>query len=78
MKQLYTVIFLPFVKTSVLMSASVECMISRKLRCLIAFCLIFSVTETTAYECLVAFEKAKIWNKKSFWEVEKDIEWVDC
>ena len=39
---------------------------------------IFSVTKTTAYECLVAFEKAKIWNKKSFWEVEKDIEWVDC
>lgn len=25
-----------------------------------------------------AFEKAKIFNGKSFWEVEKEIEWVDC
>ena len=24
------------------------------------------------------FEKAKIFNGKSFWEVEKEIEWVDC
>ena len=24
------------------------------------------------------FENAKIFNGKSFWEVEKDIEWVDC
>ena len=24
------------------------------------------------------FEKAPIFNGKTFWEVEKDIEWVDC
>ena len=24
------------------------------------------------------FENAKIWNGKSFWEVEKDMTWVDC
>lgn len=24
------------------------------------------------------FEKAKIFDCKSFWEVEKEIEWVDC
>lgn len=24
------------------------------------------------------FEKAKIFNGKSFWEIEKDIKWVDC
>lgn len=39
---------------------------------------IFSVTQPTTYECLVAFEKAKIWNNKSFWEAEKEIEWIDC
>lgn len=25
-----------------------------------------------------SFEKAKIFNGKTFWEVEKDIEWVDA
>ena len=24
------------------------------------------------------FLKAKIWDGKSFWEVEEEIEWVDC
>lgn len=24
------------------------------------------------------FQKAKIFNGKSFWDVEKEIEWVDC
>lgn len=24
------------------------------------------------------FLKSKIWNGKSFWEAEKDMEWVDC
>lgn len=27
---------------------------------------------------VLEFEKAKIFNGKSFWEAEKDIEWVDC
>ncbi len=26
----------------------------------------------------MAFQEAKIFNGKSFWEVEADIEWVDC
>ena len=39
---------------------------------------VFSVSKTTNYECLVAFEKAKIWKKKTFWEAEKEIEWIDC
>ena len=24
------------------------------------------------------FENAKIFNGKSFWEIEKEIEWIDC
>lgn len=27
---------------------------------------------------VAAFESAKIFDGKSFWEVEKEIEWVDC
>ena len=38
---------------------------------------IYSVTKKSASECLVAFQDAKIWNGKSFWEVEQEIEWVD-
>lgn len=38
---------------------------------------IFSVTEKTVSECLAAFQEAKIWSGKSFWEAEQDIEWVD-
>ena len=38
---------------------------------------IYSVTKKNSSECLVAFQDAKIWNGKSFWEVEQDIEWVD-
>ena len=38
---------------------------------------IFSATKKSISECLVAFQEAKIWNGKSFWEVEQDIEWVD-
>ena len=38
---------------------------------------IYSVTKKSISECLVAFQEAKIWNEKSFWEVEQDIEWVD-
>ena len=26
----------------------------------------------------VAFQEAPIFNGKSFWEVEKEIEWIDC
>ena len=38
---------------------------------------IYSVTKKNISECLVDFQDAKIWNGKSFWEVEQDIEWVD-
>ena len=38
---------------------------------------IYSVTKKTVSECLAAFQYAKIWNGKSFWDVEQDIEWVD-
>ena len=38
---------------------------------------IFSTTQTSISDCITEFEKAKIWNGKSFWEVEKDMQWVD-
>ncbi len=38
---------------------------------------VFSVTEKSVCDCLAAFEKAKIWNGKTFWEAEADMEWVD-
>ena len=39
---------------------------------------IFTVTKKSAFECIQAFENAKIWNKKAFWEAESEIEWIDC
>ncbi len=39
---------------------------------------IFSTTQNSIAECIAAFEEAKIFDGKTFWEVEKDIEWVDC
>ena len=38
---------------------------------------VFSTTQNNAAKCIAAFEEAKIFNSQSFWEVEKDIEWVD-
>lgn len=38
---------------------------------------VFSVTKSSASECVEAFEKAPIWNGKTFWEAETDMEWVD-
>lgn len=38
---------------------------------------VFSVTKKSVIECLTAFEEAKIWNNKTFWEAESDMEWVD-
>lgn len=38
---------------------------------------VFSTSQNSISECLMAFEKAKIWNNKNFWEVENEIEWVD-
>lgn len=39
---------------------------------------VFSVTKNSISECLLEFEKTKIFNGKSFWKVEKEIELVDC
>ncbi len=38
---------------------------------------IYSVKKKTISECLSAFQKAKIWGGKSFWDVEQEMEWVD-
>ncbi|MGM9645433.1 MAG: hypothetical protein ACI3XS_01915 [Eubacteriales bacterium] len=38
---------------------------------------IFSTTKNSTTKCIDAFEKAKIWGGKTFWEVEKDMEWVE-
>jgi hypothetical protein len=38
---------------------------------------IFSVEKKTQNLCIEAFEDAKIWGGKSFWDVENEMEWVD-
>ena len=38
---------------------------------------IFLTTQMSISDCITEFEKAEIWNGKSFWEVEKDMQWVD-
>ncbi len=40
--------------------------------------IIFEIIKPTISECLTAFENAPIWNGKSFWEAENEIQWVDC
>ena len=36
-----------------------------------------SVSTDESYP-VAEFEKAEIFDNKTFWEVEKDMEWVDC
>lgn len=38
---------------------------------------IFSATKDSVSECISELGSAKIWNGKSFWEVEKEMTWVD-
>lgn len=38
---------------------------------------VFSVTKTSAADCIDAFEEAVIWNGRTFWEIESEIMWVD-
>lgn len=38
---------------------------------------VFSITKTSAIECIEALEEAPIWNGKSFWDVESNMKWVD-
>jgi hypothetical protein len=40
--------------------------------------LFFSAEYDNCSKCIEAFENAPIFNGKTFWQVEKDIEWVDC
>ena len=38
---------------------------------------IFSTEQLSVADCISTFEEAKIWNGKSFWEVEQLMQWVD-
>ena len=38
---------------------------------------VFSTTQNSISDCLSAFQDAKIWDGKTFWEVEQEIEWID-
>ncbi|MCC8043355.1 MAG: hypothetical protein LIO69_07620 [Oscillospiraceae bacterium] len=38
---------------------------------------VFSTSFPTINECVNNLENAHIWNGKSFWEVEKEMRWVD-
>lgn len=38
---------------------------------------VFSITQNSIEQCINAFETAKIFDGKNFWEAEKEIEWVD-
>ncbi|MBQ7296587.1 MAG: hypothetical protein IJW86_10440 [Clostridia bacterium] len=39
---------------------------------------VFSATKSSAFECIKAFEKANIWDNKTFWKAESEIECIDC
>ena len=39
--------------------------------------LVWHAQNSSMQECLEEFEKAPIFNGKSFWDVESEIEWVD-
>lgn len=38
---------------------------------------LFSVTKSSASECVEAFENAPIWGGKNFWDIESQMQWVD-
>ncbi len=38
---------------------------------------VFSTTMPSAYECITEFETAAIWNGKTFWDAENEMQWVD-
>ena len=39
---------------------------------------LFSTEQDNCSRCIEQFENAAIFNGKTFWQVEQDIEWVDC
>lgn len=38
---------------------------------------LFSVQEAFAAECIEAFENSPIWDGKTFWAIEDQMQWVD-
>lgn len=38
---------------------------------------VFSTTKLSASECVSTFEDAPIWGGKTFWDAERNIQWVD-
>ncbi len=38
---------------------------------------VFSTSKPSAEECISEFENAKMWDGKSFWDVEQEMQWVD-
>lgn len=38
---------------------------------------VFSATKPSAIECIEMFEKAAIWDGKTFWEAECQMQWID-
>ena len=38
---------------------------------------VFTVTKSSATECIDAFQDATIWDGKTFWEIEAEITWID-
>lgn len=38
----------------------------------------FTTTQQSIARCIEVFESSKFFNGKSFWEAEKEMEWVDC
>ena len=38
---------------------------------------VFSVTKSSPTECVKMFEEAAIWNGKTFWDAECQMQWVD-
>ncbi|WP_406533591.1 hypothetical protein [Methanobrevibacter sp.] len=38
---------------------------------------VFSITKSTANDCVEAFQDAPIWSGKTFWEIENQMQWVD-
>lgn len=39
---------------------------------------IFRLSNKSRMECVNSFLKAKIWGGKTFYDVEKEMTWVDC
>lgn len=47
-------------------------------RCSPPYDYLWKYTGSSPLECMEEFQSAPIFDGKSFWDVEKEIEWVDC